>query len=150
MELDADGLVRLVDRGTDVAVLAIVVLAQQFHGQLDHLVDAVVRVHHQDLRGIDDALEVLASLQQVELLFVRVPVGADALEDGGPVQERVGHDADLGIGQRRPLILEPTYRVVLGARAGAASVRIGLGFGRCRGGVLRQHEREYTSPLNGA
>ena len=145
MELDADGLIRLVDRGAHVAVLAVAVLPQQLHGQLDHLVDAVVRIHHQDLGRVHDALEVLARLEQVELLLVRVPVGADALEDRRPVQERVGHDADLGLRQRRPRVLEPTYRVVLRASAGTRAVGVGRGFCWCLGGLLRQHGREYTN-----
>ncbi len=144
MQLHADGLIRLVDRGADVAVLAVAVLAQQLERQLDHLVDAVVRIHHQDLRRVHDALEVFAGLEQVELLLLCVPVGADALEDRRSVEERVGHDADLGLSQWCPRVLEPADRVVLRAGAGARAVGIGRGFCWCRGWLLAQHGREYT------
>ncbi len=144
VELDADGLVALVRRGPHVAVLAVAVATQQLHRESHHLVHAVARVHHQDLRGVDDALEVLARLEQVELLVVGVPVGPDALEDGRPVEERVGHDADLGVGQPGPAPFEPALRVVLRTGALPGGVRVARGSGRGR--LLGQHGREYRRP----
>src|SRR5260370_512445 len=43
------------------------------------------------------ALVMRGSLQQMKLLLLRVPVGADALEAPSPVVERVRHQAQLGV-----------------------------------------------------
>ena len=50
--------------------------------------------------------EVVAQTEEVDALFLLVPVAADALEAAGAVVEGVGHYADLGLGQRHELLLE--------------------------------------------
>ena len=97
----ADGLAGLVEARADVGVLAEVVAADGLDDDPDELVDRR-QVGHQQHPGVaPDALHVLAQLQPVEHALLRVPVGADALEHGRAVHERVGHDADLGVARAR-------------------------------------------------
>ena len=123
VEPDADRLGRLVERRPDVDVLAEPVPADRLDDQPGQLVDRRHVLHEQDPARLADALDVLAHLQPVELALLLVPVGADALERRGPVHERVGHDADLGVAHRDPVALEVADQVVERRRASARGAR---------------------------
>src|SRR5947207_12948440 len=45
-------------------------------------------------------------MEDIELFVLRVPVGTDALEDAGPVVERVRQDAHLGVPNGDELAIE--------------------------------------------
>src|SRR3989442_1078756 len=59
-------------------------------------------------------------MEGVELFVLRVPVGTDALEDPGPVVERVREDAHLGVTNGDELAIEEGKRGIWG---GAPSQR---------------------------
>ena len=116
MQAHADRLGRLVERRADVDVLAEAVPAHGLEDQAGQLIDRRDVLHQQDPARLADALDVLADLQTVELALLLVPVGADPLEGRGPVHERVGHDADLGVLHRDEVALEVADQVVQAAR----------------------------------
>src|SRR5439155_24918311 len=59
-------------------------------------------------------------MEDIELFVLRVPVGTDALEDAGPVVERVRQDAHLGVPNGDELAIEEGKRGIWG---GAPSQR---------------------------
>src|SRR5438128_12651935 len=59
-------------------------------------------------------------MEDIELFVLRVPVGTDALEDAGPVVERVRQDAHLGGPNGDELAIEEGKR---GSWGGAPSPR---------------------------
>ena len=104
---DPNGLRRLVERRSDVDVLAEAVPADRLHDEAGQLVLGRDVVDQHDLARVPDALDVLPDEQPVQLSVVVVPVTPNAFEDGRPVHERVRHDADPGVAQRH----EPTLEV---------------------------------------
>ena len=66
----------------DVGVFARFVCAQQIDDRLFESLHIVGLVEADELHGIPEAVHVLVETEDVELVVVGVPVGADALEDG--------------------------------------------------------------------
>ena len=131
VELDADRLRALVHRGTAVGVFVEVVPAQDLEDDLGELLDSRHLGHEHDLARVAQADDVLLDPERVQLLLFCVPVGPDALEDGGSIQEGVGHDRDASLAERYVRALEIANEAVLvGLR------RRARGRGRC---VLRDH-----------
>src|SRR5258706_7672328 len=58
-------------------------------------------------------LEMRGRLQQVQLLLLRVPVRANALEAAGAVVERVGHEADphVVVAPELAVVVDPRIRM---------------------------------------
>ena len=106
VQTHAERVLRLVDHRPDVEVFAEAGALHEFDGHVAELVVAHRQLHEQGVRGLAEALVVLAHAEEIELLGLGVPVGADALEDGGAVVQGVSHDADLGVGERHELALE--------------------------------------------
>ena len=106
VQADAERVLRLVDHRADVEVLAEAGALHELDGHRAEFVVAERQFHQQGVRGLAQALVVLAHAEDVELLGLGVPVGADALEDSGAVVQRMGHDADFGVGERHELALE--------------------------------------------
>ena len=106
VQADAQRVLRLVDHRADVEVLAEAGALHQLDRHLAEFVVAERQFHEQGVGGLAQPLVVLAHAEDVELLGLGVPVGADALEDGGAVVQGMGHDADFGVGERHELALE--------------------------------------------
>ncbi len=102
----------LVDHRADVDVLLVAVARDRLQDDVAHLVLGVRDgVHAHDLGALADAADMIADLEEVQLLLVGVPVAAYALEDRGPVVEGVRHDVDVRLRQRDELALEERSRV---------------------------------------
>ena len=114
VEADSDRLGALVDDRSQVDVLAQPIATQELDGDLGELLGRLADLHHQEARRRADPLVMRQELEAEELLLVGVPVGADALEDGGAVIEAVGHDVDVRVAQRHELAAEE--RPQLGGR----------------------------------
>src|SRR4029077_742006 len=78
----------------------------------------------------------LPQLEEKELLVLRAPVAADALEDSGPVVKGVGHQAQSRVGVTLDLAVEihPVLRLLLPPR-----------FSRARGAFCLDRHRQTTS-----
>ena len=94
VEANADLFAGRVQKRTDVDVRLELVAAQQLEREVDQLLGRVRKRHAHDVGRAAHALVVLGRLEQVELLLLRVPVGADAFEDTGAVVQRMGHQAE--------------------------------------------------------
>ena len=105
MQLDADRLGALIDAWPNVHVLFERIALQELDHDPLQLLHIWEWIHEHDLARGAQSLQVLGHLQRVELLLIRVPVGANPFEGRRAVQERVRHHAHLRIGQRSEVAL---------------------------------------------
>ena len=124
----ADDFARLVEDRADVGILAEAISSKELDGDPGELLGGVPQLKLEEPRGSVNPLEMRQQVEAVELLLLGVPVAAHALEDRRPIIERVGHHADLGLGQRDEVTVE------VGPQPGRA-VRLGGGGG---GSLLQQ------------
>jgi hypothetical protein len=115
VQQDADLGIGLVGQRSHIHVAALRLAAQQIHHRAGQLLLAVGQLHQQQAGRADEALDVVIQPEDVELLSLFIPVGADAAEAGRAIVQRVGHHADFGLFDRYDLALE---ECVLGLHGG--------------------------------
>src|SRR5207245_9953749 len=103
---DADRPSGLVERRPNVDVVPEAIPTRSLQHERAQLVHGWHWLHHHDPARAADPLHVLSNFERVQLALLLVPVRPNALEDRGPVHERVGHDADLRVAHRYELALE--------------------------------------------
>ena len=103
---DPQHLPTLVDHGPDVDVLLEPAHLDKLQGDVEELVYGVGQCHIKDPGALVQPLKVLFDTEEVDLPIFLIPVAANAFEDGGAVVEGVGHDSDLGLGQRHEISFE--------------------------------------------
>ena len=94
MELDPDLLDRLEHERAHVGVGLVLVAPKELDSDLHELLGGVRQHHAEHLGRPVEPVVVGGTLEQVELLLLRVPVGADTFERAGAVVESVGHDPE--------------------------------------------------------
>ena len=131
MKAHADELAALVDERAHVAILAIARAREELDADFDQPLRRIGKVEAHDAAGFVEPAVVLEQVQAIQLPLLRIPVGADPLEDAGAVVEGVRQDAHLGVTQGNELPVEERPR---GVRCRAAAQR-----GR-RPGQLLHHD----------
>lgn len=133
VQQDADLVISLVGQRPDIHIAALCLAATAYHrvGQLL----LAGQLHQQQVGGADEAFDVVIQPEDIELLGLLVPVGADAAEAGRAVVQRVGHHTDLGLFNGHDLALEEgivglhggTWRMVNGELGNWGMVNWGIG-----------------------
>ena len=121
---DADLLARRVEQRPDVDVRLELIAAQKVQGEVDELFGRVGQRHSHHVGRSLHPVVMRCGLEQVQLVFLLVPVGADPFENRGPVVKRVSHEAELHVVVAREISLEEDPRVRVGRRL----LHRGLGF----------------------
>ena len=122
---DADLFARRVEQRPNIDVGLELIAAQELERVVDQLLGRERKLHAHDVRRPVHPVEVRGRREQVELAFLRVPVGADALEDGRAVVERVRHEAELDVVIAGKIAVEEDPRVGMDRRL----LHRGLGLG---------------------
>src|SRR5213596_1834027 len=116
VQADADLFARCVEQGPNIDIGLELVASQELERVVDQLLGRVRKLHAHDVRGPVHPVVVRGRREQVELAFLRVPVGADALEDGGAVVERMRHQAELDVVIAGKIVVEEDPRVGMDRR----------------------------------
>jgi hypothetical protein len=106
MQLDAEHLGAFIGYGTDIDILSKATPLHQLHSEPAKLINGVRELDLEQLATLAQSLIVLLESEEVYLLLIAIPVPSNSLKASGAVVKGMGHDANLGLGQRQELLLK--------------------------------------------